>query len=164
MLAAQWSSRSPARLPLRGQRRHCIHFLNAHRLPVSPLERVCARGTPKTVPTLRRQFEPCKALSRSGCGGVARNVMAHSHRVDLLPTLKTNKHRCPFSGACKIQAKDKYPVECDERPWNRFLSARRGDEVCWYAAGVKSLASFPPRAPSTSGDAQRSQTDSFKAG
>lgn len=30
-------SRSRARLPLRGQRRHCIALVNAHRLPVSPL-------------------------------------------------------------------------------------------------------------------------------
>ena len=46
-------SRSAARLPLRGQRRHCIQRLNAHRLPVSPGDRI-SRGHPRRTAVYAR--------------------------------------------------------------------------------------------------------------
>ncbi|HEU5135881.1 MAG TPA: hypothetical protein VFU13_12100 [Steroidobacteraceae bacterium] len=47
---------------------------------------------------------------------------------------------CPYSGACVAEASDGNPEACREAPWTRFLGARPGQPICWYASGVKSLA------------------------
>ncbi len=46
---------------------------------------------------------------------------------------------CPFAGGCETERNDHYPLICKSAPWKRFASAFPGEQVCWYAAGVKAL-------------------------
>lgn len=46
---------------------------------------------------------------------------------------------CPFSRGCKSEKDDGYPPECKTAPWKRFTPSRPGEQVCWYAAGVKTV-------------------------
>jgi hypothetical protein len=52
---------------------------------------------------------------------------------------------CPFMGACPMEKRDDYPNACGSKPWERSLETKDGAPVCWYAAGVKSIAR--PRHP-----------------
>lgn len=46
---------------------------------------------------------------------------------------------CPFAGGCETERNDKYPTACKSAPWLRFTPSQPGEQVCWYAAGVKAL-------------------------
>ncbi|HHQ6631957.1 TPA: hypothetical protein ACSTL1_003458 [Serratia fonticola] len=53
--------------------------------------------------------------------------------------LRSKPTPCPFSGGCQQEKKDQYPGDCKSFPWMRFAISNPGEEVCWYAAGVKAL-------------------------
>ncbi|WP_333983517.1 hypothetical protein [Burkholderia gladioli] len=57
---------------------------------------------------------------------------------------------CPFAGGCETERNDKYPTDCKSAPWLRFTPSQPGEQVCWYAAGVKALR----RPEKTSGEAR----------
>lgn len=58
---------------------------------------------------------------------------------------------CPFSGGCQQERNDQYPDACKSSPWTRFTPSNPGEQVCWYAAGVKGL-----RNPANASDGDRS--------
>ena len=58
---------------------------------------------------------------------------------------------CPFSGGCQQERSDQYPDACKSSPWTRFTPSIPGEQVCWYAAGVKGL-----RNPANTSDIDRS--------
>jgi len=65
----------------------------------------------------------------------------HFHPIQgLQATGQLRKVECPFSGSCKLQADESFPLVCDTRPWDRFSGSKQGEPVCWYAGGVKALA------------------------
>ena len=53
--------------------------------------------------------------------------------------LENRSISCPFAGGCETERNDKYPSACKSAPWLRFTSSQPGEQVCWYAAGVKAL-------------------------
>ena len=53
--------------------------------------------------------------------------------------LKVKPTPCPFSGGCQQERNDQYPDACKSSPWTRFTPSNPGEQVCWYAAGVKGL-------------------------
>lgn len=53
--------------------------------------------------------------------------------------LKNRPTKCPFSGGCQQERNDNYPNDCKTSPWMRFTPSNPGEQVCWYAAGVKAL-------------------------
>ncbi|KZP57551.1 hypothetical protein A3N37_02015 [Enterobacter ludwigii] len=53
--------------------------------------------------------------------------------------LKSKPTPCPFSGGCQQERNDQYPDACKTSPWMRFATSSPGEQVCWYAAGVKAL-------------------------
>lgn len=59
-----------------------------------------------------------------------------------VPTsLLPRKTVCPFSGGCQVERNDQFPDACRLAPWERFRTVAVGEQVCWYAAGVKTLGS-----------------------
>jgi len=54
-------------------------------------------------------------------------------------TLANRTIPCPFAGGCATERNDKYPTACKSAPWLRFTPSQPGEQVCWYAAGVKAL-------------------------
>lgn len=66
-------------------------------------------------------------------------------------TLISKSTLCPFSGGCQAERNDQYPTACKSSPWMRFNPSNPGEQVCWYAAGVKGL-----RNPANSSSGTRS--------
>jgi hypothetical protein len=58
----------------------------------------------------------------------------------LQSTAQLGKMTCPFSGGCKLESDEDFPLVCSTRPWDRFPGSKQGEPVCWYAGGVKALA------------------------
>lgn len=65
----------------------------------------------------------------------------HLHKQRFLLTSELPKAQCPFAGCCNIQEEDGWPIECDERPWDRFRGVPKDERKCLYAKAVRTFIS-----------------------
>jgi len=90
VLAAQWSVAGlGARLPLRGQRRHCIHMRMLTGFPFHPRGAFAPQGHLRQTETLRGRIQACKS------GTVTRVFPAHRRGIAQGPTSRSWQTWCP---------------------------------------------------------------------
>lgn len=64
------------------------------------------------------------------------------HRIggEIVATASLAPTPCPYRTACGVAVPESQKEYCESAPWKMSLNAHSGNQVCWYAAGVKAVA------------------------
>lgn len=67
------------------------------------------------------------------------NHLHHRQDGKMASTNSLGKMTCPYKGACRVDVPESSQELCSSAPWKMFLDSIPGSQVCWYAAGVKTV-------------------------